>query len=209
MDEDTVWRHIHQQRRALADQLSRLDEDQWQHDSLCAGWTVRDVAAHVISTPGIGWPEVLRLTPSIVLRGYNGAIFEDVRRRGRRSPAEILADYERYDGSRHHVPTTTHVEPLVDVLVHTQDILRPLGIDHAMPPDAAAAAADRARLLAPLMGSRRLVRGVRMVADDVDWARGHGPVVGGPMQELLMLCCGRDARLEALTGDGCELLRAG
>ncbi len=145
----------------------------------------------------------------MVRRGYNRAIFEDAKRRGRRAPAEILADFERYDGSRHHVPTTTHVEPLIDVLVHSQDILRPLGIDHAMPPDAAAAAADRARLLAPLTGSRRLVRGVRMVADDVDWARGRGPVIAGPMQELLMLCCGRDARVETLSGDGRELLRAG
>jgi uncharacterized protein (TIGR03083 family) len=208
MDKDTVWRHIHQQRRALADQLSRLDEGQWEHDSLCAGWTVRDVAAHVISTPAIGWAEMLRMTPSM-MRGYNRAIFEDAKRRGRREPAEILADYERYDGSRHHVPTTTHVEPLIDVLVHSQDILRPLGIDHAMPPDAAAAAADRARLLAPLTGSWRLVRSVRMVAEDVDWARGRGPVIEGPMQELLMLSCGRDARVETLSGDGRELLRAG
>lgn len=208
MDKDTVWRHIHQQRRALADYLSRLDENGWEHDTLCAGWTVRDVAAHVISTPTIGWAEVLRMTPSMA-RGYNRAIFEDAKRRGRREPAEILADYEQYDGSRHHVPTTTHVEPLIDVLVHSQDVLRPLGIDHAMPPDAAAAAADRARLLAPLTGSRRLVRGARMVADDVEWARGRGPVIEGPMQELLMLCCGRDARVDALSGDGRELLRAG
>jgi hypothetical protein len=78
-----------------------------------------------------------------------------------------------------------------------------------MPPDAAAFAADRARLLSPMTGSLRLVRRVRMVADDIDWARGRGPVVSGPMEELLMMTAGRGPRLERLDGDGRELLRVG
>ena len=49
------------------------------------------------------------------------------------------------------------------------------------------------------MGTRRVVKSVRMVATDVDWARGQGPVVEGPMQELLMLCAGREADLVTQT----------
>lgn len=152
-----------------------------------------DVAAHVISTPGIGWREVLRMTP-LMLKGYNRAIFELTKQQGLAAPEAILADYERYDGSRHHVPTTTHVEPLIDALVHTQDALRPLGIEHAMPVDAAAFAADRARLLAPFFGTARGLRGLRLVASDADWVRGRGDrVVEAPMQELLMFVTGREA----------------
>ncbi len=144
-----------------------------------------------------------------MLRGPDRAIYADVKRRGRQPVAEILADFATYDGSRHHVPVTTHVEPLVDVLVHTQDILRPLGLRHAMPVDAAAAAADRARLLAPMLGSRRVVRSVAMVASDVDWSAGRGPVVEGPIQELLMLCTNRPADRSRLSGPGMTLLPAG
>ncbi len=83
--------------------------------------------------------------------------------------------------------------------MHHQDIVRPLGLRHDMDPTAAAVAADRVRLLAPLMGTRRFIKSVRMVATDVDWARGQGPVVEGPMQELLMLCAGREADLVTQT----------
>ena len=98
------------------------------------------------------------------------------------------------------------IEPLIDSLVHHQDIVRPLGLVHEMAPQAAAVAADRCRLLSGLMGSRALVRRVRLVATDLDWARGRGPTVRGPMQELLMLCAGRTTAAVGLTGDGCRLL---
>ena len=97
------------------------------------------------------------------------------------------------------MPVTTVVEPLIDALVHHQDIVRPLGLRHDMDPVAAVVAADRLRKVALLFGTRRLVKGVRMVATDVDWERGQGPVIKGPMQELLMLCAGREADLVTQT----------
>ncbi|UUZ60440.1 maleylpyruvate isomerase N-terminal domain-containing protein [Nocardioides sp. B-3] len=51
MDTQTVWAHIHTERRALAATLADSAPEQWLADSLCAGWTVHDVAAHVISHP--------------------------------------------------------------------------------------------------------------------------------------------------------------
>ena len=47
MDSDTIWHHIDAERLRLADVLGDLDEGQWLSPSLCAGWTVRDVAAHL------------------------------------------------------------------------------------------------------------------------------------------------------------------
>jgi len=46
-------------------------------------------------------------------------------------------------GSRRRAPFVSELEPLLDILVHFQDICLPLGIEHPMPIDAAAAAADR------------------------------------------------------------------
>lgn len=207
MDHDEIWRHVHAERAALADNLSRLSPEQWDHDSLCTGWTVKDVAAHVISTPQLGVGQVLAMVGRNLGRGYNAMIYRETKRiSARESPESILADFATYADSRHHVFTTTSVEPLVDALVHHQDITRPLGINREAAPDAAAVAADRCRLLSPFMGSRRLVRSVRMVATDIDWARGSGPTIEAPMQELLMLCAGRSPDRTLLSGEGRELL---
>lgn len=192
MDRDTLWGHIHHERDALAATLRTLTPDQWQHSSLCEGWTVKDVAAHVISTPQMSFARTMGLFARNLGRGYNTMIFRETKRMSEaQSTDEILADFETYATSRRKVATTTTVEPLIDALVHHQDIVRPLGLRHDMDPTAAAVAADRVRLLAPLMGTRRAIRGVRMVASDVDWDRGKGPVVEAPMQELLMRCAGR------------------
>lgn len=207
MDKDAIWKHIHAERAALAATLATLTPEQWEHESLCAGWTVKDVAAHVISTPQIGFGDVVRMSARNLGRGYNSMIFREVKRLGQQPVEQILADYATYGDSTHRVPVTTSIEPLVDALVHHQDIVRPLGVRRESDPVAATVAADRCRALSFLMGSRRVVKGVRMVATDVDWTRGHGPTVEGPMQELLMVCAGRAGDPALLSGDGVELLR--
>lgn len=197
MDRHTVWDHTVAQRQALAEILRGLTPEQWERPSLCAGWRVQDVAAHLIFSPQATWRETMRMLPDL-RGGYQAMIFEDGLRRGRVGPDAILDQYSEYAAVRRSPALTTWVEPLLDSLVHTQDIVRPLGIEHHMVPEAAAVAADRARLLR--MTPRRL-REVRLVATDVDWARGRGPVVEGPMEELLMLSTGRDARSERITGE--------
>lgn len=204
MDRETVWDVIVAERVALRDQLRSLRPEEWDHPSLCAGWRVRDVAAHVISSPQLTWGPTLRAMGAL-WRGYNRAILLDGQRRGSVPVTQILDQYERWAEVRRGPVTVTHVEPLVDVLVHTQDMLRPLGRTHPMPPEAAGVAADRCRLLAPLFGTTALVRGVRMRATDAGWVRGsRGPLVEGPMAELLMLCAGRRADRELLSGNGLE-----
>lgn len=203
MDRAGIWRHIHEERTAFATLLAELPEVDWSHDTLCPGWTVHDVAAHVISTPQLGWGAMGAMALRNVGRGYNTMIFREVKRLGSRETRDsILTDFERLATSTRHVPTTTSVEPLIDALLHHQDVVRPLGRAHAMPPPAAAVAADRVRRLAPLMGTRKLVRSVRMVATDVDWTRGTGPTISGPVQELLMLASGRTPDRSLLSGDG-------
>lgn len=208
MDPDTVWNHIHAERRALAEQLAGLEAEQWLHDTLCPGWTVKDIAAHVIANPQVRWHHIGGMFARNIGRSYNAMIAREVVRWGRtQTPASVLADFETYADSVRHVPITTRIEPLLDALVHTQDILRPLGLRHDMSPEAAAVAADRARLHARLMGwgaSRK----VRMVATDVNWTRGTGPDVRAPMQELLMLATGRAPDPSLTSGEGLALLYA-
>ncbi|HYO19845.1 MAG TPA: maleylpyruvate isomerase family mycothiol-dependent enzyme [Dermatophilaceae bacterium] len=194
------------ERQALAGILRTLSDDDWAQPSLCSGWTVKDVAAHVISSPQFGPLETAKLLPS-VWRGYNTMILRDGQPRGRAPVDQILADYERWASVRRGPVTVTHIEPLVDVLVHTQDIVRPLGRRYAMPTAAAAVAAERCRLLSRLLGSHRLVIGVRMSATDIDCAR-TGAHRRSPHRRTAHAVAGRPAEASALSGDGLALLRS-
>jgi uncharacterized protein (TIGR03083 family) len=190
MERDEVWQHTIDQRLALRDVLHDLSPEEWDQPSLCAGWRVRDVAGHVIAGPQLGLVDTVKVMGGM-WRGYNGMILRDGQRRGSVPVADILAQYDEWAEVRKGPLTVTHVEPLIDVIVHTQDIVRPLGRTVAAPPVAAAVAADRVRTLALLFGTRHLFSEHRLVATDTDWVCGTGPELRAPMTELLMLCTGR------------------
>ncbi|HET8605077.1 MAG TPA: maleylpyruvate isomerase family mycothiol-dependent enzyme [Marmoricola sp.] len=203
MDQAQVWRHIRAERAALAEILAGLTEAQWDAPSVCDGWRVRDVAAHAIGAPQLR----LRTMPAMLWRGrfdVDRAGLLDGRRRGQAPTTEILAQFERYAGSRHRMPGTL---PLPDILVHTQDVVRPLGLRHEMSPQVAAIAADqmRPRRIARIVHAEDVVAHVRMEATDIDWVRGSGPTLRGPMQELLLVCSGRARVATELEGDGLAL----
>jgi uncharacterized protein (TIGR03083 family) len=202
MERDRIWDHTVAARRTLAATLATLTPEEWDHLSLCDGWRVRDVAAHVILGPQLTWGRTVRLLPQF-WRGYNGTIAHLGRVWGSRPVAEILAQYEQYADLRRGPALVGDVEPLIDALVHTQDIVRPLGRSVAMPPEAAAVAARRAWTLAPLMGRKsRATHRLHLVATDSDWSAGSGPTVEGPTGELLMLATGREPVWSLLSGDG-------
>ncbi len=177
MDSDTVWQHVDTERSWLADLLESLPDDAWQQPSLCAAWSVRDVAAHLTFAQA----RVRDLLWPAVRAGFRYDTF--IRDTALRSPLtheQIVATLRGFVGSRRRVAFITDLEPLIDILVHTQDICRPLGIDHPMPPDAAAAAADRVLSMPRPMRRWRPPRGVRLVATDTDWVYGTGPEVRRP-----------------------------
>lgn len=206
MDRDEVWQHVHSERRALARVLAELSADEWAAPSLCAGWSVREVAAHVIRSPAATRREVA--VGLLRARGsFNRMVDTDARRAARRPVAEIVADYRRYDGSRRRPPGTSVLDPLVDVLVHTQDIVVPLGRSHPMPARAAAVACRRARRVSFVYGGRPL-SGLSIRAVDADFSVGRGPLVEGPAEAVLMLLTGRAAAaVGRLSGPGLDRLR--
>ena len=105
----------------------------------------------------------------------------------------------------------TPLETLTDILVHSQDIAVPLGLELAMAPAASELAATRRwdtrnTMLSKVFRSPPL-EGYRLVATDVHWERGDGLEVAGPIGALLLLITGRSAALRHLTGEGADALR--
>src|SRR5690242_13469034 len=173
MDKDESWRVIDAHRQLVADLLEGLGEEQWQAASLCEGWRVQDVGAHLSLAATTGLGESLGYAVRARF-DFNRMIDLATRERGRRPPDQVVADLRGIVGSRHLAPSTMWRDPLLDVLVHSQDIALPLGIDVPLPAVAAREAAEWAwRRRFPFFAAKRLA-GVRLVATDIDWARGDG-----------------------------------
>jgi uncharacterized protein (TIGR03083 family) len=109
-----------------------LDDAQLATPSLCAGWDVKTVAAHIVSTVTDGTDAFLRL--ALCRRSMARAI-DELARRGAQLPAEeIAANLYRCADRRISPPLFGPLEPLADVLVHGGDIRIPLGLPFAPDP---------------------------------------------------------------------------
>jgi uncharacterized protein (TIGR03083 family) len=188
VDSDTIWQHIDEERAWMADFLEALPAKDWQRPSLCAGWTVRDVGAHLTfaQTPvrDLLWPALRAgLRYDVLVR--------DTALRSPLTHKEIVGKLRSFLGSRRRVAFITDLEPLIDILVHNQDIARPLGLDHPIPPDAAAAAADRVLGTPTPIRRWKPPRDVRFVATDTDWAYGNGHEVHATMATHLLTSTAR------------------
>lgn len=191
MDEETSWAVIAEQRLAIAAMLDGLTAAEWERPSLCAGWRVRDVAAHVALTPQPPGPVAL-VAAAVRARGSFDRLNHDVAvRHAARPPGEIVAELRRHAASRRLPAVTNYRNVVPDVLVHGQDIAIPLGRDLPVPVAAARAAADRVWTMGWPFRAQRRLRGTRLIATDTDWSAGAGDEVAGPIAVLLLLLTGR------------------
>jgi uncharacterized protein (TIGR03083 family) len=191
MDEENVWRAVDRQRVSVADLLAQLSEDEWRRPSLCTGWTVRDVAGH------LAWQQLTSLPALLVdavrARGNMDRTIHDASCRWAARPTGQLVDEIRsLVGRRRHPPRLTHLEVLIDILVHGMDIAVPLGRRLEIPADAAASAADRIWYEDRYFGARTRLAGYRLTATDTSWSAGQGSLVEGPIDALLLLMTGRN-----------------
>ncbi|WP_327091404.1 maleylpyruvate isomerase family mycothiol-dependent enzyme [Nonomuraea sp. NBC_01738] len=208
MNRDEVWDVIDAERLRLADELGELTTEEWEHPSLCAGWRVKDVAAHVAMvnmSVGRGIAEIIRAGGNM-----NRMIRESAIREAASLPAEaIVAGIRSLSGVHKPAMSTTHLETLTDTLVHGQDIMIPLGRPYPMPALPAAAAATRMWGRGFPFYPQRRFKGFRLVATDTGWSAGEGREVRGPMSQLLLLITGRPGAVTGLSGEGAADLLAG
>lgn len=211
MKDVEVWVAIDERRTALADLAGRFSAEQWQQHSLCGGWTVRDVAAH-LTMPLLSRGELMRL--ALRYPGSTNRLIRDgsIAMAQRYSTDEIVARLHRLVGYHKPFPTLTCREALVDVVGHTLDIAIPLGIPVQLPPDQVAVAASHVFSYAGNKKSKVFKKlpygGLRLRATDLDWSVGEGPEVQGRMTDLFLVLIGRPAGIAGLRGAGAEQLTA-
>jgi uncharacterized protein (TIGR03083 family) len=196
------------ERLAIADMLDELSPEQWQTQSLCAGWTVRVVAAHLSVTLTHG---VRTFLAAAIRAGGNldRANSMVAMRQATRPIPDIVGDLRANADSRFTPPTFGSEAPLTEVLLHGEDMRVPVGIADGRPTERWQGALD---LLVSPKGRRGFaakgVPALRYVATDTEWTHGSGDEVRGPAAALALTMSGRHARLGELSGPGLATVRA-
>ena len=193
-----------EERADLLALLKELTPAQWDAQSLCTHWRVRDVATHIVSYDELS-------VPATVATFFRGGL-----RTGKVNDV-ALARYRDldHDGIIDLVARNLHPRglpsgfkggiALTDGTIHHQDIRRALGLPRTIPEHRLVPALTFS-LGAPTLPTKGNAKGLKLVATDVDWAAGDGPEVTGRGEALLMAAAGRAHALDDLSGDGLPTL---
>src|SRR5438552_18223440 len=98
-----IWATIAKERQALADDLAGLDEQQWATRSLCGGWSVRDVLAHMTGTAET---TPVNFLPKLAGAGFKLSKLSD-KNIARISKGDVLARFRSRVTSKKHPPGPT------------------------------------------------------------------------------------------------------
>nr|CRL74362.1 hypothetical protein CPGR_03620 [Mycolicibacterium komanii] len=206
LDREFVFEAVADERLQIAALIDGLDDAQLATPSLCEGWSVKMVAAHLVSVFADGfW--TFQLT-ALRRGGISWAIDELARRRAQQPAAEIADTLRRRAHHRLSPPVTGPLSGLTDVLAHGGDIKIPLGIPYEPAPERIAPVLEfltgpKAYGFLP----RSRLKGLRLHATDIGQAWGRGDEIRGPAGSLLMSVLGRRPLLSTLGGPGLPILR--
>ena len=204
---------VREERLATIRLLEELPPAGWATPSLCEGWTVQEVAAH------LAWAPVL--PPAAVLGGLLRSGFRVNRftrvsaQRWAERGREAILDQLRRNAETGVKPVgVPAMAPLSDAVVHGLDVRVPLGLPRPVAPEVfAPLAAWHLGLRWPgsaLVGGdvRRRITGVELVAEDAGWVHGQGPQVRASAATLMLVVAGRPVDPTELRGPGAALVAA-
>lgn len=202
---DNIWTIVHQERQALIGDLESITAEQWSTQSLCADWTVHDVLAHLVDDARTTKVSFVR---SLILARFN---FDRINQSGvdrerKNDPIETLQSFRQVSDRTSSAPAPL-ASRLGEIIVHGEDIRRPLEIHHDYPTDAVIAAIEyQLATSVSLGGSKERAANLQLIANDTEWSHGSGAEVRGNAIDILMAVAGRSLPSDALTGEGASKL---
>lgn len=176
------------ERRRLADLLAALTSDQWAADSLCDGWRVREVVAHMT------WPFRSKPLPFLIGMVRSGFKFDRYADRAARRDTSTMTDAELLASLRDNIthpwrpPGGGDTGALSHDVIHGLDFTEPLGLPPAPPDRIALVLASSSRRSLDYFGTK-LDR--RYVATDADITLGSGRDEPMTAREILLTVTGR------------------
>lgn len=193
-----LWSRVHDERQALISDLTQIPAERWEEPSWAPGWTIHDVAAHLVDNA--------RTTPLRLLRAMAAARFDfdrqnddGMRRHRGQTPETTLAALQSVAGRTTGPPTFLAAVPsrLVEEIAHGEDIRRPLGLQRDYPPEALIPAIEHlANTPAAMGGGKERAAAKTIVATDAPLRWGTGPEIRGTALTLLLWLSGRPVEEE-------------
>ena len=121
---------------AFAEKVAAVSDDQWAAPSPCAGWTAKDVVAHVVDSQGMflgfvgremdGHPSVDE-DPEGAVRAVTGRIQQDLE-----DPALAAQTFEGFMGTQAFESSVDQFLA-ADLVIHGWDLARATGQDDTIP----------------------------------------------------------------------------
>jgi len=200
------WPSVRRRRCEFADAVEALKPDQWETPSWCEGWRVREVLGHLVYLAEA--TQVSILTDLLKAGGRPDRLVDRTARRlGDEPVSELAARLREAANGRYHALGSPPAVALGDVLVHSADALRPLGLGIEPEPDEVALVLPIYRRLGRLAFHAAMPRNVRLVATDLEWQSGQGPEIRGKAFDLLLLLANRRQVVSELEGSGLSSLK--
>jgi uncharacterized protein (TIGR03083 family) len=189
-----VWKTVAAERVALADLLDDIDASAWDRPSLCGGWTVKDVVAHLVTLAEAKSRFALMLRHTLTDPRPNKAVDKLARRLSATATTRELTERLRAAKDGHFVvPGLPPVVALGEVLVHRADIAHAAGLPQRPADDVTREVLQAELRLWFAFGVSRSMRKRRFAPTDADWTVGpaDGPVSEAPGEQLLLVATGR------------------
>lgn len=200
MDNTSISDLIAAERRELADLLGGLPAASWDESSLCAGWRVREVMAHM--TMPFRYSAARFMIEVMKSRGnFNAMADRCARRDAAVQPRALLAALR--DNERHpwKPPGGGFEGALTHDVIHGLDITVPLGIGWKVPEQHLRIVLETITRPRTLKHFGTELTGIQLRADDIDWSFGSGTPVSGQAQDLALVLCGRKLPAGVLHGE--------
>ena len=174
---------------ALADLLDELSETGWNTPSLCAGWRVREVVAHM--TMAARYSTEQFMTELQKCDGDFTRLSNAIASRDAALPTGTLVDNLRDEMLHHWTPPGGGQHGALNhVVIHGLDVTVPLG--KPRPPD------DTLRIVLDDLTRGGIhanfgfdPSGLKLRATDMDWEFGSGRPISCAAADLALLVCGR------------------
>ncbi|MEV6850560.1 maleylpyruvate isomerase family mycothiol-dependent enzyme [Actinoplanes sp. NPDC051411] len=203
VSEQEIYSWTSRNRSMIADVLASLDNADWDAPTLCSGWTVHHMAAHLVQPMLVSFPRFF--LAAMRYRGNTDRTVDHFTRRlARRPPPQLIALLREHAADKVSPARIGPMGPFAETCIHLRDMARPLGLavdvpiehwrtllDYLVSPEATPALCPADRL-----------RGITMAATDTDWVSGSGPEVHGTIEALAMAAAGRLAAVADLRGPG-------
>ncbi len=194
-------------RLAFADMVDALDESQMSSPTLCEGWDVHTLTAHMLLPFEVTFARFA--LASLRHRGNTARTVDALTRRIATSPAADLVAELRSQAHTQVAPRRVGREAqLVETAVHLRDVARPLELGADVPLKHWRAVLDYlvSPSVAPDVMPRGRLDGLALTATDQDWRRGHGKGLEGTSEAIAMALTGRAVALDDLGGPGRAVL---